>query len=89
MCVGRDDGLPVPPVVQPLHPDPLPRVEDDALRVALVEMAALAAASNLVAVGRPRDRRQAVLGIVRDFALDLTVLHVPQADLIGGARNVF
>ena len=79
--VGGEHGLAVPPVVQADYPDPLPRVEDDPLRVALVKLARLAAAGDLGAVGGPRHGRQLVLAGVRDLPFHLAGVHVPYANL--------
>ena len=81
VCVGCENGFAVAPVVQTDHPDPLPRIEDDSLRVALVELARLAAARDLGAVRGPRNRRQLILTGVRDLPFYLASLHVPYANL--------
>ena len=79
--VGGEHGFAVAPVVQTDHPDALPRIEDDSLRVALVELARLAAARDLGAVRGPGHGRQLILTGVRDLSFHLSGVHVPYANL--------
>ena len=79
--VGGEDGLAVAPVVQADDPDALPRVEDDTLGIALVELARLAAAGDLGAVRGPGHGCQLILAGVGDLPLYLTGVHIPYANL--------